>query len=388
MLPMSLLILGSGWALFVLWLFGLTPSLISMLWRSLDNVAARLPEPASWPKVSIIVPARDEEAKIDAAMRSKLATDYPRLELIAVNDRSQDSTGLLLDRLAAEDPRLTVVHLDSLAEGWLGKSHAMHVAAARATGDYLLFTDADVFFARDLLRKAVAMCEARRLDHLALAPRLESTGFFEKSLEVYFIAMLCIASQPWLVRTGWRMSYVGIGTFNLVRRSSYAQCGGHTAIRLDVLDDVKLGKLIKHSGLQQDVLDAGEGVRVRWQEGYWGVIRGLEKNGFAIFDYSLAKLSVGTIFMSLASLFPYCAVVLWPDLRGLGFLCTLLFIHAAAAFGARRLGFGMAVSAGLPVAAVTMIFTMWRSALFTLVRRGVRWRDTFYPLNLLRENVY
>jgi glycosyltransferase involved in cell wall biosynthesis len=385
---MSLFIQLSGWALFVAWVVGVTPSLISMLWRSLDSVVARLPEPAVWPKVSIIVPARDEEAKIDAAMRSKLAIDYPHLELIAVDDRSQDATGVLLDRLAAEDPRLSVVHLDSLADGWLGKSHAMHVAASRATGDYLLFTDADVFFAPTLLRKAVTMCESRGLDHLALAPRLESTGFFEKALELYFVVILCIASQPWLVRTGWRMSYVGVGAFNLVRRRAYTQCGGHTTIRLDVLDDVKLGKLIKHTGLKQDVLDAGEGVRVRWQDGYWGVVRGLEKNGFAIFDYLLVKLSVGTVFIALASLFPYCAVILWPDLRGLGFLFAIVFIHGAAAFGALRLGFGMSASLGLPVAAVTMIFTMWRSAYLTLLRQGVRWRDTFYPLSLLREHVY
>jgi glycosyltransferase involved in cell wall biosynthesis len=388
MLPMSLLILAGGWILFVLWVLGVTPSLVSMLWRSLDAVVARLPQPAAWPKVSIIVPARDEEAKIDAAMRSKLAIDYPNLEIIAVDDRSQDATGALLDRLAAVDSRLTVVHLDSIADGWLGKSHAMHVAANRAAGDYLLFTDADVFFAPDLLRKAVTMCEARGLDHLALAPRLESSGFFEKALELYFVVMLCLASQPWLVRTGWRFSYVGVGAFNLVRRSAYGQCGGHTAIRLDVLDDVKLGKLIKHSGLKQDVLDAGEGVRVRWQEGFWGVIRGLEKNGFAVFDYSLAKLAVGSVLMIATSLFPYCAVVLWPDARGLGFLFSILYLHCAGAFGARRLGFGLAASAGLPVAAATMIFTMWRSAYYTLARRGVRWRDTFYPLSLLREHVY
>jgi glycosyltransferase involved in cell wall biosynthesis len=388
MLRMSLFISVSGWLLFVIWVVGVTPSLISMLWRSLDSVTARLAPPATWPAVSIIVPARDEEKTIDAAMRSKLAIDYPKLEFIAVNDRSQDATGVLLDHLAAEDRRLSVVHLDSLAEGWLGKSHAMHVAASRATGDYLLFTDADVFFAPDLLRKAVTMCEARGLDHLALAPRIECSGFFEKAVNLYLVMMLCLASQPWLVRTGWRMSYVGVGAFALVRRTAYSQCGGHTAIRLDVLDDVKLGKLIKQTGLKQDVVDAGEGVRVRWQEGYWGVVRGLEKNGFAVFDYSLVKLTVGSIFMFLASLFPYLAIVLWPNWQTVGFVATVVFIHAAGAFGAWRLGFGAAVSVGLPVAAITLIFTMWRSAFLTLLRRGVQWRDTFYPLSLLRENVY
>ena len=232
------------------------------------------------------------------------------------------------------------------------------------------------------------MCEARGLDHLALAPRLETSGFFEKAVELYFILMLCIASQPWLVRTNFRMSYVGVGAFNLVRRRAYEQCGGHTTIRLDVLDDVKLGKLIKHAGLKQDVLDAGASVRVRWQDGYWGVVRGLEKNGFAVFDYSLGKLAIGTLFMFAATLFPYCALGLWPDERSLGFLAAVVFIHIAGAFGVRKLGFGMSASAGLPVAAVTMIFTMWRSAYFTLFRRGVRGATRFILSSVLREHVY
>jgi len=385
---MSIFILVSGWVLFAVWVLASTPSLILTLWRSLDKVVARMHEPAVWPKVSLIVPARDEERKIEGAMRSKLGIDYPNLELIAVDDRSQDATGPILDRLAAEDPRLCVVHLDALPDGWLGKSHAMHVAAERATGEYLLFTDADVFFAPGVLRKAVTMCEARRLDHLALMPRMLSTGFFEQALELYFALMLCIAAQPWLVRSSWRMSYVGIGAFNMVRRSAYEQCGGHTTIRLDVLDDVKLGKLIKRTGLRQDVLDSAGGIRVQWQDSFWGVVRGLEKNGFAVFDYSLAKLTVATSLMALISLFPYFAVFLWPDVRGLGFLCALLFIHAAAAFAARRIGFRITVSAAMPVAIVTMIYTMWRSAFLTLRRQGVRWRDTFYPLSLLREHVY
>jgi hypothetical protein len=232
------------------------------------------------------------------------------------------------------------------------------------------------------------MSEVRRLDHLALMPRMLSTGFFEQALELYFAMMLCIAAQPWLVRSSWRMSYVGIGAFNMVRRSAYEQCGGHTTIRLDVLDDVKLGKLIKRTGLKQDVLDSGGGIRVQWQDSFWGVVRGLEKNGFAVFDYSLAKLTVATTLMALISLSPYFAVALWPDARGLGFLCALLFIHGSAAFAARRIGFRATVSAGLPVAIVTMIYAMWRSAFLTLRRQGVRWRDTFYPLSVLREHVY
>jgi len=387
-MSMSLVILVGGWLIFAFWVAGVAPSLVSLLWRSLDSVVATLKPPTTWPKVSIIVPARDEAAKIEAAMRSKLAIDYPDFELIAVDDRSQDATGPILDRLAAEDPRLCVIHLDSLPDGWLGKSHAMHVAAARATGDYLLFTDADVFFASDVLRKAVTMCEGRGLDHLTLAPHLECRGFFEQVLHAYFFVLLCIGAQPWLVRTPFRMSYLGMGAFNMVRRAAYDRCGGHAAIRLDVLDDVKLGKLIKLNGLRQDALDANGGLSVQWQESFFGVIRGLEKNGFAIFDYSLVKLFGYSAIVVLFQLFPYAAVVIWPDLRSSGWLASLLFLHLATALTAQLLGSSSVVSLGLPVAIFALLYTMWRSAYLTLSRQGVCWRDTFYPLSLLRENVY
>ncbi len=390
MLRMSLwvAILVAGWVVFAFWVAGVTPSLVTLWWRSLDSVVATLAPPAGWPRISIIVPARDEAAKIEAAMRSKLAVDYPDFELIAVNDRSQDATGAILDRLTAENRHLSVIHLDSLPDGWLGKSHAMHVAAARATGDFLLFTDADVFFAPDLLRKAATLCEGRGLDHLTLAPHLDCRGIWEAGLHAYFFVLLCIGAQPWLVRTPFRMSYIGMGAFNMVRRSAYARCGGHAAIRLDVLDDVKLGKLIKHNGLKQDALDAGGGLRVQWQESFFGVIRGLEKNGFAIFDYSLGKLVAYSSLVLLFNLFPYVAIALWPDLRSGGWLATVLFLHTVTALAAQLLGSSPIATLALPVAMVALLYTMWRSAYLTLARKGVRWRETFYPLSVLRENVY
>lgn len=387
MLAMSLLILVVGWLIFAFWVAGVTPSLVSLLWRPLDSVVAALKPPIDWPKVSIIVPARDEAAKIEAAMRSKLALDYPNYELIAVDDRSQDATGAILDHLAAENPRLVVMHLDSLPEGWLGKSHAMHVAAARA-GRLLtlhrcrrLLRPGHPAQGGDGLRRGV-------LDHLTLAPHLECSGFFEQVLHAYFFVLLCIGAQPWLVRTPFRMSYLGMGAFNLVRRSAYEHCGGHAAIRLDVLDDVKLGKLIKHSGLKQDALDAGGGLSVQWQDSFFGVIRGLEKNGFAIFEYSLVKLVAYSLVVVIFNLFPYAAILIWPDLRGSGWLASVLFLHAATAVTARMLGSSAVVSLGLPVAILALLYTMWRSAYLTLTRQGVRWRDTFYPLSVLRENVY
>src|SRR5262249_25363516 len=160
-----------------------------------------------------------------AAMRSLLALDYPNLEIIGVDDRSRDRTGEVLDRLARDDERLTVVHIDELPAGWLGKCHALHVGASRARGEYLLFTDRDVIFARQALRPAVAYVADRRLDHLCLNPTLIAGGFWERALVACFGMLFFAAFRPWLIPTRFRGAYCGIGAFNLVRSDVYRAVG-------------------------------------------------------------------------------------------------------------------------------------------------------------------
>ncbi|MCI5159154.1 MAG: glycosyltransferase family 2 protein, partial [Candidatus Electrothrix sp. AUS1_2] len=120
------------------------------------------------PSVSVIIPACNEEQELETALTSVLSLDYPNLEIIVLDDRSTDATPQILDRMASQHPRLRVIHITELPAGWLGKNHALHLGAARATGEYLLFTDADVHYTPDTLRRAVARMETRTLDHLSL----------------------------------------------------------------------------------------------------------------------------------------------------------------------------------------------------------------------------
>src|SRR5215210_3285113 len=132
------------------------------------------------PRVSIIIPARNEERNVEEALRSVLALDYDNLEIEVVDDRSTDRTGEILDRMAAAEPRLRIVHVRELPAGWLGKNHALWLGAAKATGEYLLFTDADIVMDPSALRRAVgAMHKADGgdgLDHLTASPEIERTG--------------------------------------------------------------------------------------------------------------------------------------------------------------------------------------------------------------------
>ena len=218
--------------------FGLPgiPDLVQPQWD-------RVPQPA--PRVSIIVPARDEEAHVKAALGSLLALDYPDYEVIAVNDRSTDRTGELLDRMARENAaRLRVLHVKELPPGWLGKPHAMGLAAQQTRGDWLLFTDADVTFRPDALRRALVCAEECRADHLVLFPTARMHSLSERMVFAFFPTLVVFGHRPWKVADPRTKDYVGMGAFNFIRRSVYESLGVREALRMEVLDDMKLGKLV------------------------------------------------------------------------------------------------------------------------------------------------
>lgn len=381
-------VLIGGWLLFAIWLYYVGP-LIPALWgRWLVARTNGLSDPAPWLKLSVIVPARDEGRTIETGLRSLIDSDYPNLEIIAVDDRSTDETGAIMDRLSASDPRLKVVHVTQLPEGWLGKNHAMHVASQHADGDWLLFTDGDIIYEPPALRLAVKYAHHRRLDHLCLNPQFIPGGYVENALVCYFGLLFLGAAKPWLIPTSYRGAYVGIGAFNMLRRTAYDMIGGHEPLRLDVLDDLHLGKLVKQSGFRQDLLSSGDLIRVRWQHSLWGVICGLEKNCFASLSYSLPLLILFVIYMVTVTAAPYFAICLLRDSRVIPYAAALLLRSFTYGYLGHCSKVGWRVWPMLPVSTVLLLFAFCRSAYLTLKQGGVRWRDTFYPLELLRANQY
>jgi len=177
------------------------------------------------------VPARDEAAGIEPAMRSLLAQHGPGLEIIAVDDRSTDGTGEILARLAAGDPRLTVLRVETLPEGWLGKTHAMHLATERARGEWLLFTDADVTMRPGAIRLALARARRERLAHLAVVPRLRARGALLRAVLLPISATVFVRYMAWRRRG----QGLGVGAFNLVHAQAWRACGGHRRIALAVM---------------------------------------------------------------------------------------------------------------------------------------------------------
>ena len=165
--------------------------------------------------------------------------------MIAVDDRSEDGTGAILEAAARKHARLKPVRVDSLPSGWLGKPHALERAYERSNGEWLVFTDADVHFAPDLLRRSIALAERRGWDHLTLLGTLKMFSFGEKIAMTFFAMAFAIGTRPWAASNPKSRAYNGVGAFQLIRRGMYEAIGTHRRLAMEVVDDMKLGKLVK-----------------------------------------------------------------------------------------------------------------------------------------------
>lgn len=348
-----------------------------------------LPDPERLPPVSVVVAARNEERVVGETIPSLLAQDYGgEAEVVAVDDRSTDGTGAELARLASAHPRLEVLRVDELPDGWLGKTHAQGLGAEAATGDWIVFTDADVRFAPGTVRRAVAFAEARGLDHLVLLPEVVSEGPLLRGFVGAFSGLFLVALRPWLAGDLESKASVGVGAFQMVRREVYRAIGGHRPISLRPDDDVRLGALIKGRGFRQDVAFGTGLVRVRWHETVGGAVRGLEKSIFPGMDYRPGATVLAALVLVLTNVVPFVAVFFRGRLRPLHALnaATVLGFYAVQGrYTGAKLP-ALSYWALHPVSAGLLAYAALRSVYKILRRGGVEWRGTFYPLEELKKN--
>jgi hypothetical protein len=353
---------------------------------ALPRTEPALPAGSAWPRLSIVVACRNEAAAVRGAMSSLLAQDYPTLEIVAVDDRSEDATGPILNELATADPRLRVVRVDALPAGWLGKTHVLHRGAAESVGEWILFTDADVVFAPDALRRAVAWAARDGLGHAVALPHFIAPGWLERAFVSLFAMFLMLHLRLDQLRRPGTAAHVGIGAFNLVRRDAYLAIGGHEPLRLEVADDVKLGLVLRRSGVRQGFADSGGLVRVRWQVGFAASVRGLVKNLFAGVEYRWPGIARIAVLIPLGTVFPLVSFALpLPPLARLlaaGAAVVPMLLHGATA---RRLAGGRGDEGLLlPIAGLSLAAVEVASAALATARGGVVWRGTRYPLADLR----
>jgi glycosyltransferase involved in cell wall biosynthesis len=375
--------LGSAAAL---WIYGALDAAWGL--RTFASVAdVKLLQDADCPSVSILFAARDETQKLPAALATFLKMDYPRYEIVAVNDRSQDDTEQILSNAAENNPRLKIFSVKDLPDGWLGKPHALQKAYEQSTGEWLIFTDADVQFAPSLLRSSIALAQKNGWDHLTLSGRTDMFTFGEKLAMTFFSLAFLMGVRPWRVSDPRSSAFAGIGMFQLIRRSTYEAIGTHRRLAMEVVDDMKLGKLVKQEGFRSAVALANDEISVHWHSGVRNIIRGTTKNFFAFAGFSLWTASVQMFGLLMMCVVPWIALFFahgWP----LAFACICvaiaIILHAGACL---ELKVSPLYGLTFPVGALIFTWMQARSTIVTLWTGGITWRGTFYPLKELKRGL-
>ena len=343
------------------------------------------PEPEVWPRLSIIIPACNEEESLEDSVSTVVRQDYPDFEVILIDDRSIDGTGAIVDRMAALDPRVRPIHLTHLPAGWLGKVHALACGAQRADGDWLLFTDADVHMAPDTLRRAVAYCERRGIDHLAAMPDIWHSSLLLDAIMALFLRVFSVATRCWAIDDPRSGAFIGVGAFNLVRRDALRRTEGFEWLRLEVADDVGLGLMLKRSGARSCLVNAMGLVGLHWYRSLAEMARGVEKAYASAAQCSLLRMIA--LCITVIALEGAPLVMLLP----LGIPALLLpgLLMAAAAVASiivscRATRRSLLPGFLFPLAVVVAVGLLLRSAWLGTWRGGVVWRGTLYPRGMLR----
>lgn len=342
------------------------------------------------PMISLLVAARNEKEKIRGAIETWLALDYPKLEIIIVNDRSTDSTGAIIDELAARDNRIKVIHNHELPGGWLGKSHAITRAYEHSTGEWLLLTDADVHLDPDVLRRTLSLARKQGWDHTTAPAHMDLRSFGEKLIVTYMGLGFFLNFRPWAATNPRSKVYMGVGAFQMIRRTAYEAVGTHRRLALDVLEDMKLGKLVKEAGIATGVFLPGDKIRVRWVSSLGEFIHNSEKNFFAVTDYSVFKALLIVSQMLFAGVLPFALLPFlalsggWPWTLDVVAVALILGIHGTTCVFSRV---NPLYAVFHPVAALLMAFIVLRAMTLNLWKGGIVWRGTFHSLDDLRRGM-
>lgn len=358
---------------------------LSIGFASLAALQDQRGEPGSACTVSVIVPACNEEEKIEAGLRSLAGQDYMLLEIVVVNDRSTDGTGESIERVMRDFPQLIRIDIEDLPGGWLGKPHALQRGAEAASGDYLLFTDADVVLEETTISRALTAMQKKHLDHLSLVFKNSTSGGLLNAIVADIGAGLMWLIKPWRARIQGSRFFVGVGAFSMVRAEVYREIGQHEQARMQVIDDLFLGKLIKRHGYRQECMDGRGFVEVPWYCSVNELIAGLMKNVFAFFSYNFWYMVFGVVALGVVVVLPYWGAFFCEGLARLCFLGAIAVRVLGIGLGLLSSGVEKRAIAWLLVTPFFLLYIILRATMAALAQGGISWRGSFYPMQELRK---
>ena len=331
------------------------------------------------PRISVLVPARNEEASIPHCVDALLAQDYPNLEIIVLDDDSTDGTADVVR--ARRDPRLRLVTGAPLPDGWTGKNWACHQLAARARGDVLCFVDANTILAPDTLSRAAGELRDEDLGLVSMLLRTDTGTASEAVLmPIVNYALLSLLPAALIEKQGFRKEAIALGPFVMVTRPAYTAAGGHAAEPAHVVDDVQLARSVKASGHRIALRNGTDLVRNRWYTGFGEIWHGFSKNAYGGIGY---RPGIG-----LLTIFVIAPALLLPFLR----LGAGITTGGALAFPALQVGLILSMRAVTtrvgrdplwsiplhPVAIAVWAGTLARSMVLAHTGREIEWKGRRY----------
>ena len=339
-------------------------------------------QPHTWPKLSIIIPACNEEDTIKTALTKVLNIDYPDYQVIVVNDRSTDQTKSILDKMTSFYPHLEVMHIETLPEGWLGKLHALHVGTQRADGQYLIYADADVHFHPTFFTKIVAYAEQQQLDYLSAIPLFHGQSWILRSLifafSCFFMAMTRLGSVN-LDRPG---AFGGVGVFQMIRASFFEKTPGWSWLKLEIGDDMAMAYMCHQYGSRARFIKASRLLALTWYPDTTSMIQGLEKNIFPVgMQFSIIRTFLVSVGLFALVFSPWLLIVMDHIYLGLSFIIVQILCNLTAP----ALGISWFERILSPYISMLLIIAIMQSMWKTLKQGGVIWRGTFYSVEDLKE---
>lgn len=270
------------------------------------------------PFVSILVPARNEEGKIERCLASLLAQDYPSFELIVIDDRSTDRTGEIIEEFAKRDSRVKYVKGKDAPAGWIGKCNALAHAVGYASGDWFVFTDADTYHHVNSIRDSVSYAMNKKVDLISFVPMQELGSFPERLFMPVLLSSFLIGDPFHTVNDPRAERAYAYGQYILCRRSSYLAVGGHQSVRDEIVEDHAIARVFKEKGYKIWVGDGKTLYSVRMYTGLKTLWHGWSKNLYSLIDSKVFNLTLILILINSVVLLPFieAGYVSWMWLYG------------------------------------------------------------------------
>ena len=380
-------------AICIIWIYMLVYFYYTMLCLPVlkNQVKPTQDDDAELPMVSIIVPACNEEEHLEQSLLSRLKQNYPRFELIVINDRSTDGTKAIIDRVAAMDSRLIPLDITELPDGWLGKVHALHQGVKLAKGDWYLFSDADITFSPEMLRSAVIYAQSQQVQQLTCIPEAELYNDFWLDVTcIGFFVLFCNAARIPDINQNKGNNAIGIGAFNLVEARVFNQTKGFEWLKMESANDMGVGLMLQQHGAKTGVADGLGLMRFSWYQNLSQAFSGLEKNTFGPgSQYNYLKQMGIVLFLLVMGLLPSIALVLGVfsgDVilmisGSLAWLTNIVVAFTVPKASYKEIPFYLLLPIGIFLIAAIMANAAWKC----FQNSGVYWRGTLYPIEQLRE---